>query len=213
MIKLKNPTDSKKFYIGVRSCKSTPEEDFYFGSCKPLKSWIAKNGHDQVEKIILALWPSRKEAVSHEILLHDCFNVSHNKEFWNKVKQTTTKFDTTGISPWNKGGSLSPEHIEKMRIRALGNTNRRGSKHTEEAKEKNRLAHIGKAYHTTPHSEETKRKISLANKGKRVAIATEFAPGHIPWNKGKSLSAETRKKISDAVRLRNKQKGELTCQE
>lgn len=51
----------------------------------------------------------------------------------------------------------------------------KGSYHTREAKEKNRLAHLDKK-----HTEETKRKISESNKGKNSKKS------HVAWNKGKS---------------------------
>ena len=58
--------------------------------------------------------------------------------------------------------------------------------HTEETKQKNRVAHIGACL-----SEETRRKISEANKGQ------------IPWNKGikgRLHSEETKRKISESNR-------------
>jgi len=69
-----------------------------------------------------------------------------------------------------KANSLKKRTIEQkenLRKKALGNKNMLGKHHSEETKEKLRLAR--KNY---KHSEETKKKISLKNKGK------------IPWNKG-----------------------------
>jgi len=117
-----------KYYIGVRSCKSNPEEDKYLGSSK-----VIKRNKIAVDKHILATWNSRKEAVSHEILLHECFDVALNKEFFNQAIQTSTGFDTTG-----KVSSF------------------KGKKHTAQSIEKNRLSHIGKKF-----SEATKQLKSI----------------------------------------------------
>lgn len=43
-----------------------------------------------------------------------------------------------------KGHSVPTKWREGVGLRSSGNTYRRGSKHTKEAKEKNRLAHLGK---------------------------------------------------------------------
>ena len=209
MLKVKEPTDARTLYIGVRTCKAQPELDSaYLGSCKPLKAWIKDNGADKVEKIILGRWPTREEAMLHEILLHDCFDVGRNQEFWNRAKQRSEMFDTTGVSPWSKGIKLSPERAAFMRQLAIGNQHRKGSKHSPEAIEKNRLAHIGKSYHNTPHTEESKMKVSIAKKGQRSSPATEFKPGFTPWNKGVSPSEETRKKISMSLKLRSQKRNE-----
>lgn len=51
-------------------------------------------------------------------------------------------------------------------------------------------------------TEEHRKNISITNKGKRLNPAGEFQKGHIPWSKGKKMSEETRKKISE-----NKERG------
>ncbi len=72
---------------------------------------------------------------------------------------------------------FSKETLEKLRLLSIG---RRGKyTRSEETKEKLRLSQIGKK-----HSLESRIKMSL---GKR---------GRIPWNKGKSLTEETKKRIS-----------------
>ena len=67
--------------------------------------------------------------------------------------------------PWNKGRKRTFSHTEeakrKIGVAARGNQNMKGKKQTEEAKEKIRLAGIGKT-----HTEETKLKLSEAKKGR-----------------------------------------------
>ena len=93
-------TKEKKYYYGVHSCKCLPTEDIgvkYFSSSKT-KEFIndqKQNPQDYKYKI-LKLFPTRKEALEHEIFLHKKFNVGVNEKFYNESKQTSTGFDTTG---------------------------------------------------------------------------------------------------------------------
>jgi len=69
---------------------------------------------------------------------------------------------------------------------------RKGKHHTEETKEKNRLAHLGKK-----HSEETKKKLSEAwDYDKHVTKEMRRKLSII--NKGKTISKEDRRKMSIA---------------
>ena len=175
MLKVKEPTDARALYIGVRTCKAEPELDSaYLGSCKPLKAWIKDNGADKVEKIILGRWSTREEAMLHEILLHDCFDVGRNQEFWNRAKQTATGFDRTGAEqvPWNKGVKSSPEARLKQSIGMqawLAKLRKLGLPHWAVGRES---PNKGKKM-----SEESKRKLSEARSGQRNSISTEFKTG------------------------------------
>ncbi len=66
----------------------------------------------------------------------------------------------------------------------------KGSKHTEESNQKNRMSNLGRH-----HSIKTEFK-----KGISYSPATQFKKGQVSLNKGKSPSEETRKKIGDAFR-------------
>jgi hypothetical protein len=77
-------------YIGVRSCKCKPVDDRkYLGSFTD-KSFKPTN------KIILAEYPTRKEAAVAEITLHKFYQVQINYHFANKAKATTEKFSLFG---------------------------------------------------------------------------------------------------------------------
>ena len=73
---------------------------------------------------------------------------------------------------------------------------KRGTKHSEQTKEKMKQSHLGERNHFfgKQHSEESKQKIALAKTGKVG-----------PWV-GKQRSEETKRKISEALKIRN-QKG------
>ena len=78
-------------YIGVRSCDCMPEEDTkYFGSFYD-KTFFP------TEKTILFVCETRQEAAEIEIELHDFFDVAVNPQFANQAKQTSTRFDVTGV--------------------------------------------------------------------------------------------------------------------
>jgi len=69
-----------------------------------------------------------------------------------------------GMIPWNIGIPRRPETIEKIKeTKRINNIPSafKGKTHTDEANEKNRLAHLGKTM-----SEETKKKMSLSALGK-----------------------------------------------
>lgn len=109
MLTVKNPVDTRRFYVGVRSCKVEPEQDVkYLGSCRPMKAWMKTQPAGCVEKMVLSRWESRADALAHEILLHDCFDVGANPEFWNQARQTSIgfHFDFTGMVR----GKLSEQH-------------------------------------------------------------------------------------------------------
>lgn len=94
------------------------------------------------------------------------------------------------MSEAQRGRSFSEETRRKMsesakkvpneirRLNALGNTNRRGKKCSDESRTRMSVAHLGKK-----HTEEHKRKISEATKGKL---------------KGRVFSEETKKRMSIA---------------
>ena len=92
----------RMYYYGVHSCNCLPKEDIgvkYFSSSKK-KEFIKdqkENPHDFKYKV-LKIFPTRKEAVEHEIFLHKKFNVKLHGQFYNSANQTSTGFCTAGLS-------------------------------------------------------------------------------------------------------------------
>jgi hypothetical protein len=83
-------------YIGARSCSVYPTDDVtYMSSSKYVHKAIIDGF--VFEKKILAVFPTRIDAVQHEINLHDFFDVARNFNFYNRSRQTNLKFDTSGI--------------------------------------------------------------------------------------------------------------------
>lgn len=225
MLKVKEPTDARMLYIGVRTCKAQPELDSaYLGSCKPLKAWIRDNGADKVEKTILARWATREEALSHEILLHDCFDVGRNPEFWNRAKQIAAGFDTAGTTHvgFNKGMKWTEEQrkaqSERLKGRLVSDETRRKISLAQKGRkmpEERRLKHVGKK--ASPETLKKLRESHLGqtawNKGKPFSEESRKKMsaaklGFIPWNKGKEFSEESKRKMSEAAKMRFRTRNE-----
>jgi len=116
-------------YIGVRSCECLPNEDTdYWGSSK----YNPKDLREVGVKEVLAEFSTRLEAAQHEIDLHSLYDVGANPEYWNRSKQTSTGFDTTGttmsdetkskLAAANTGKTFSDEHRAKISAAQTGKT-------------------------------------------------------------------------------------------
>jgi len=181
----KEPFNGMKYYIGVRSCKSNPEEDKYMGSSK-----IIKRNKVAVDKHILATWNSRKEAVTHEILLHECFDVALNKEFFNQALQTAVGFDTSGKPSPMKGKQHTLETIEKMRESKLNQSTETKQKIANTLK-----GHVAWNKGISP-TDDAKYKMSQAKLGK---ICSKEHRENISKAK-RNISEETRKRLSESAK-------------
>jgi hypothetical protein len=160
-------------YIGVRTSKVLPELDTtYWGSSKHLPKDVSKTH----TKTIIALFFTREWAVEYEIYLHNKYDVAVNPMFYNKAKQTSKKFDTSGTT-------LGQEHAERARKLFLGR------KHTEETKKKLSEAHKGKL-----KSEQAKANMSLAQK--RHASS----PDYVNFNKGKPFPEKAKQKLIESLK-------------
>jgi len=107
-----NKTDGR-LYIGVRSSKIPPEKDNYMSSAKTVSNEYKLN----CKKSILKTFNTRKEAISHEVYLHNLFDVAINPEFFNAAKQTSTKFDTSGV----KMGALRSYEVSEETRQKISN--------------------------------------------------------------------------------------------
>jgi hypothetical protein len=102
----------KKYYYGVHSCDCLPKEDIgvkYFSSTKPEFVKDQKQNHQNYKYKVIKIFKTRKEAVEHEIFLHNKFEVGKNPKFYNGAKQTSTGFDRTGTKASEKTIALQKE--------------------------------------------------------------------------------------------------------
>ncbi len=167
----------KMYYYGARSTNLEPINDLgiiYFSSSTD-KKFIKdqkENSQDYKYKVI-HIYDNRKNAIKLEVKLHEKFNVGINENFYNKAKQSSSGFDTTGTTL-----IFSDEHKRKLSESLVGRfyseeTRRKigaYSKtriHTEETKRKI-SENNGKSMLGKHHSKETRRKISESNKNKPI---------------------------------------------
>lgn len=119
--------DDGLMYIGSRGCSVLPEEDTnYMSSSKA----VSKDYLNRCDKLILDVFLTYKDAIDHEIYLHNLHDVATSSKFFNKSKQTSTKFTIAGthhseetkkkISEANKISKGTPQAREKQRQRRLG---------------------------------------------------------------------------------------------
>lgn len=162
-----------KHYYGKRSTKINPKSDLgikYFSSSKDRKFLLdqKKNPDNYKYKIILQC-KSSEEALLKEIYLHNKFNVGKNKYFYNKVKQSSKKFDTTGLCLLSK-----KEKLKRSKLWKEDNPN-----NYRKLSGKNNpmfgIHRFGKdnPFYGRKHSLKTKIKISKANKGRKVSLKTK----------------------------------------
>ena len=88
-------------YIGARSTKLEPIKDLgikYFSSSTN-KEFIKnqKINSSNYKYEVLSIHNTREEAIELEIKLHNKFNVGINESFYNRAKQSSLGFDTSGI--------------------------------------------------------------------------------------------------------------------
>lgn len=146
---------NNKHYYGKRSCKIEPKFDLgkkYFSS-----STDAQFKEDQLinpnhyKYKIVQKFNFVEEALQREIKLHNIFDVAKNDNFYNKAKQTSLGFDTTGVTPKRRapnpnagigrgapGIKKTAAHIAKI---VAANS---GKSLSEERKYKIAVAHTGK---------------------------------------------------------------------
>lgn len=156
-------------YIGSRSSILEPGKDlgYTYLSSSLDKNFIndQKTNRENYRYEILKIFTSRIDADEYESMLHEQYDVDKNPMFYNRAKQTSTKFryDPTGIKHSDErksniskallGRHVSDETKQKLRVANLG------KKLTDECKKK-----LSEARKGTPHSEETKNKMSITRK-------------------------------------------------
>lgn len=144
-----------KFYIGVRTSKCLPEEDTkYLGSSKYTPNNLV------VMKEILQVFPTRKQAIEHEVTLHKKYDIAKNPNFYNRAKQVSKKFDVTGIKQ-TKEHSLKIANALKGKKHDPNRTEKANKTKQEKfSKLRQQQGYVFK------HSQETCKKISQSKLGK-----------------------------------------------
>lgn len=155
-----------KHYYGVRT-SDNPAKDLgikYFSSSKD-KDFIKdqKQNPQNYKYKIIRTYKTRKEAIRLEIKLHNKFNVGVNESFYNRSKQTSTGWDTTG-----NGNLGQANYGEKNGMY--------GKTHNEDAIQKIKDARKKQGSNVwnygirNQYSDEYRKKISDSVKGRKFLI-------------------------------------------
>jgi len=155
--------DTNEHYIGVRSSKVLPELDHYWSSSKVVKAMM-RDGK-KFTKQVLAEWDTREEALSHEILLHDIFDVVRNDSFLNRSKQKSTGFCTFGFMHTEEWKSRKSEGM-KGKYSGAGNP-MYGKEMPVSARQKIAEYRSGKKF-----TEESRRRLSKSKTGMKRNTVT-----------------------------------------
>jgi hypothetical protein len=183
----------KLYYYGTRTSSIEPKLDLgikYFSSSKD-KDFIQgqKDNPLNYKYKIIKIFNIRKEAIELEIKLHNKFDVGINESFYNRSKQTSAGWDTTGTK-WEMS-KIGKENIKKSILKRGGhkgeNNPRYNVKLTQDTKDKISHSLKNNGYSDTeetrkkksesaknrkPVSQETREKISKIHKGKKVSKET-----------------------------------------
>ena len=139
---------TNEFYYGVRSCKSSPFDDKYFGSMK-----IWKPNKNNLIKEIVGIFGNREDAsryetniISSEIKnpLNRNYHLGSGMGFYGGISSEEKKLKISNSMKGKHKGYKNPFH---------------GKKHSDYSKQK-----ISDAQKGTIHSDETKEKMSISAK-------------------------------------------------
>lgn len=162
------------YYIGVH--QTTNIDDGYMGSGIRLHNAYKKYGIENFKREILMFFDNpvdmfdleRFLITPKEVQLKECYNVKvGGYGGWdNARKQRTKESFKKMIETRRKNGWVSPMSNKQGFVSPM-----LGKHHSEESKEKNRIAHLGKK-----HSEEAKNKMSESRKGENIFYMVNIIP-------------------------------------
>jgi hypothetical protein len=151
----KGGTNKRCVYLTLR--------EHYIAHALLMKGFVKRYGidHDKSAKMIYAF--------------HMMNNVRERIGYPNSYLYESAREYYVNMRIGRKRKPFSPEHIEKLRQRGLGENNHfYGKKHKEESKQKQRVLMTGRydgeknPFCGKTHTEEIRNKISLVHKGKEI---------------------------------------------
>jgi hypothetical protein len=207
---------TNKYYLGMHSTDNL--NDNYIGSGRNIRYSINTYGKENHITGIIEFCKTRKELIKreeeivnlNEISNPNCINISIDGGSWKTLGASLSVEHKKKIGDANRGKTHTTKFKEDIRKRQLGTTaseetrrkmseSHRGYQ-SEESKQKISKANSGKnnGMFGTTASEETRRKMSEAQLNSKHIRG--FTKGFTPWNVGKTLSNETKLKISNKLK-------------
>lgn len=202
-------TNTNTFYV-YEHWRLDRDECFYVGKGKGRRAYSRSGRNSHWGNIVAKLerigsgYEIRMVAVG--ITEQEAFELEARRiDFWRDIVDLCNKTKGgEGVS----GLVMSDEAKRKMSEKAkgrVGNKSMLGKKHSEETKEKMRLAKLGKApnnagkkYSRKPLSAEHRAKLSLAKKGLRMSDEARSKLSEL--RKIRPINSETRAKLSASAR-------------
>lgn len=187
--RITNITENKHYY-GVRSCNILPKKDLgvkYFSSSTD-KEFIKeqKTSPSNFKYKVIAVYDKRQSALNLEVRLHAKFDVGFNTHFYNKVKQTSNKFDNASV--------MTEEYLRNFSLKRKGKGNPMYGLHlSKEAKDKIRKANTGRVF-----SDDTRKKMSESAINKNISGRNN--PRALPAN---IYDFATNKLVAENVIIKN----------
>lgn len=147
-----------------KRCVHLTLREHYIAHALLMKGFIQRYGPDHIKSVKM-------------IYAFHMMNIMRDKiGYPNSYLYESSRIHYVNMRIGRKRKPFSPEHIEKLRQRGLGESNHfYGRKHTKESKEKQRLVKLGiydgkkNPFYGKSHSEETKKKISATHKRKTIS--------------------------------------------
>jgi len=147
-----------------KRCVHLTLREHYIAHALLMKGFIQRYGPDHIKSVKM-------------IYAFHMMNIMRDKiGYPNSYFYESSRINYVNMRIGRKRKPFSPEHIEKLRQRGLGESNHfYGRKHTKESKEKQRLVKLGmydgkkNPFYGKTHSEEAKKKMSAIHKGKTIS--------------------------------------------
>ena len=176
----------KRFYIG---CHWGTENDGYICSSNWMRDAYKRRPEDFKRRILVRVYSEREDMFLYEKKFLSMINDEElGKKYYNLQKY---------LSHWSIDSNKTASLKERLSYSLRGDKHPNfGKKLSEETKEKIRKKHLGKLM-----SNESRKKMSEAKKGLFLSDTIKNnLKGRIPWNKGKSMSEDTKIKLSKSLK-------------
>jgi len=187
---------SKVHYYGSQTNNKILGESYFSSSSD--ESFISEQSQhpERFKYKVIKIYNNTSDKIIHEAYLHQFFDVKSHDKFYNKVNQTASGFDTTGIS------TMSKDEREKRSQRWSGDNNPGVT--TPRKGELNGMYGSSRCGEDNPffgkhHTQGTKDAISKANTGNRWNQTQETKDAMSNNQKGSVVALNTNTNLFETI--------------